>query len=166
MWVIVQHINCASFSSLNSCSVLKVCKCWGWERKKVLTETVQTYIAYASICFSYFLDSVDYCYLGTFLFTIVLCECETWSLSLSSWGNNVDCIWQRLWGGRYVDVTHWKWVTGGWKNCTLRCFIICTLYQILLQWTNQRFMRFARHAVVIGQIAYRTCQKTKREKTT
>jgi hypothetical protein len=61
---------------------------------------------------------------------LVLYGCETWSLTLEVEHKLrvfENMVLRRIFGPKREEVT------GGWKKCMKRSFIICTLHQILLE---------------------------------
>jgi hypothetical protein len=63
----------------------------------------------------------------TVILPVILYGCETWSLTLrEEHGLRVfqNKVLRRIFGPKRVEVT------GGWRNCIKRSFVICTLRQV------------------------------------
>jgi hypothetical protein len=59
---------------------------------------------------------------------VVLCGCESWSLTLKD--ENMPWVFgNRML--RKIFLSNMDEVIGGWRNCIMRCFISCTPGQIL-----------------------------------
>jgi hypothetical protein len=58
-------------------------------------------------------------------------------LGISYWGKSIGwgCLRTECWG-EYLDLRGRKWREAG-EDCILKTFIICTLHQILLRWSNK-----------------------------
>jgi hypothetical protein len=70
----------------------------------------------------------------TIILPVVLYGCKTWSLTLRE--ENRLRVFENSELSRIFGAPRDE-VTGGWRNCTMRSFIICTLHQILSGWSNQ-----------------------------
>jgi hypothetical protein len=70
---------------------------------------------------------------------VVLCGCETWSLTLKE-ENRPRVFENRML--RKIFLSNRDEVIGGWRNCIMRHFISCTPGQILVM-IKSRKMRWA-----------------------
>jgi hypothetical protein len=66
----------------------------------------------------------------TIILPVILYGCETWSLTLREEHRLrvfKNRVLRRIFGPKMDEVT------GGWRNCTMRSFVICTLRQVKLE---------------------------------
>jgi hypothetical protein len=83
----------------------------------------------------------------TIILPVVLYECETWSLTLREEHRLrvfENRVLRRIFGPKRDEVT------GEWRNCITKSFVICTLRQVI-RIIKLRRMRWAGHVARIGE---------------